>query len=203
MKYPSQVSRSRPGAPIHLRRIRCGPPAVFGVENVRRTAEMKPSLVTFRRSLLPVCIAVAAMCCLSACALYEFAQPAVSLDGGKSMAFDPVALAYATFIILAIVILSWVPIFLFLPRKPSVWVAVLTSVLTYLSLGAIFWLVEGVIGQSLSSEGFYARATRILGDGNDLVFLPLISPLLSAFSGFAYTSALWLSNRMGGWHRSR
>jgi len=154
---------------------------------------MKVLRVSARETLLHMCIAVVALCCGSACVLYEFAQPLVSPDGGRSMVFDPVALGYATFIIVALAILSWLPIVLFLPRRPSVPVAVLISALTFLLLWAVFWLIENVVGPPQSSQGLYARATRILGDGRDMAFLPLVAPLISILSGAFYTCALWLS----------
>jgi hypothetical protein len=146
------------------------------------------------RALSAAGIATAFLWVASAYVLYLVVMPLRPSGNGTSMMFDPVALAYATSIIVAIAILSWLPVFLLLRQGPAVHVAILTSVLTFASLGILFLLVENnVLGALRYSDGFYYRAARVLGDGRDMAFLPFVDPLISVLSGLAHTAALWLS----------
>lgn len=140
------------------------------------------------RALSAAGIAIAFLWGASAYVLYLVVMPLRPSGTGSSMVFDPVALAYATSIIVAIAILSWLPVFLLLRKGPAVHVTILTSVLTFASLGILFLLVENnVLGALRFSDGFYNRAARVLGDGRDMAFLPLVDPLVSVLSGIAYT----------------
>jgi hypothetical protein len=156
----------------------------------RSTKPMKSQM------LAALVIVTAVLWGVSALVLYIFVKPLASLNGGRSLEFDPVALAYAASIIVAAAILSWLPVFLLARKRPPVLLAVLTSVSTLALLGALFLLVENVMGSSWLGGGIWGRAGLILADGNGMAFLPVVDPLISISSGIAYTAVLWLSIRL-------
>jgi hypothetical protein len=120
---------------------------------------------------------------------FGIVEPYVSLDNGRTLVFDPLALVEATSIMTCLAILSWIPVFAFAQRRPKLLSAGLVIVLTWICLGVPFWLIDG--------SGFFNvgtfRATRVMGNGQDMAFLPLVIPATSLFSGAAYSMAMWLS----------
>ena len=149
--------------------------------------------LSVRATFVPMVLAVVALWGASACVLYLIVKPFISLDNGRSLVFDPLALIDATSIVVVVVFLSWIPVLSFAPKRPTVVVTSLVCASTLVTLSVIFFVVENVFGPSHMGEGFFARASGIFANGSDIVFLPLVVPLVSVLSGIAYSAALWLA----------
>ena len=186
-----EASLVPPNTASVLRRLK-----VFGIidwrDKVTRIAK-NSSLQT----LAAACIAAIVLWGSSMLVLYLFVKPLASPDGGRTLVFDPVALVDAASIVVAVAILSWLPFFLLGPRRPTLLLAALTSVSTMVLLGGLFLVVDNVVGADRLGGGFFGRASLVLADGSDIVFLPIIDPLVSVCSGAAYSAALWLSIAFG------
>ena len=102
------------------------------------------------------------------------------------MVFDPTALADATSIMTFFVILPWIPVFLIAKRKPGLPLFALTSVCAWLLLGTSFYFVDAA-----GDAALIGRAAVILGDGQDLIFEPVVIPTISMLSGIVYCLAMW------------
>jgi hypothetical protein len=116
-------------------------------------------------------------------------KPLVSLDKGRTLVFDPIALIEATSFIVAIAIMSWVPICTFAQRMAFKWRVVLTSISTWALLSLLFLLIENASGEVYEHLISY-RAIRVFGLGNDLVIMPVVIPIISILSGTVSTAII-------------
>jgi|GEM_PF-4760436 len=145
----------------------------------------------FMHKLTAASIAAVSLWGASAYVIYFSAEPLVSLDRGKTMVFDLIALVDATSVIVAIAVLPWVPIYFLAQRKTFRWRLLVTAISTWALLSSLFLLIEnasGVMHEQLISY----RATRVFGDGRDLVFMPLVIPIISALSGVVFAVSVRL-----------
>jgi hypothetical protein len=124
--------------------------------------------------------------------LFGCAKPYTSLDNGRTLVFDPLALVWATSIMTGIAILSWIPVLIFAQRGPRLLSAGLATASTWICLGVPFWLID----RSGLGDLAAFRASEVMGNGQDMVFLPLVIPLVSFCSGAAYSMAMWLTIRL-------
>ncbi len=133
----------------------------------------------------------AVLWCGTAFLLYRVVEPIMSPDGGRTFLFDPVALVEATSIIVSVAMLSWVLIRLLIPRMPGLLLALVATASTWAFLGVPFALIDklGVVDVTRF------RAAAVMENGDDLAFLPLLIPLISVFSGVAYSVAIWVARR--------
>jgi hypothetical protein len=129
----------------------------------------------------------------SAYVLYFEARPLVSLDKGRTLVFDPIALIYATSIIVAIAVMSWVPIYIFARQRKLIWRLVLTSISTWAFLSLLLLLIENTSGQMYEQLISY-RAFRVLGLDNVFVFMPVVIPIISLLSGAVFAVTVRLQN---------
>ncbi len=148
----------------------------------------------------PLSMGAVALGAGSAYVFYSQARPMVSLDNGRTLVFDPIALVDATLIMMLIGIISWIPVYRFIRRTAFARSATLATVSTWLLSSVLIYWVDNMDGRLPCRCEIAERASRVLSDGQDLLFLPLVIPILSVLSGATYCGALWLSNRLVGKH---
>jgi len=124
--------------------------------------------------------------------LFAFVKPEMSLDHGRTYVFDHLALIEATSIMSSIAILSWVPVFIFAWRRSRFLSAALAAASTWVCLGFPFLLIDRYDLFDIQAIQTF-RASRVMEDGNDLIFLPLLIPLIAIFSGASYLIAMGLA----------
>jgi hypothetical protein len=148
---------------------------------------------SFIQILMTMSIAVVIQWLSSAYLVYFIAKPLISHDNGRSLVFDPIALIDATSVIVVIAIISWVPIYLFAQQKPFIWRLSLTSISTWALLSLCFHVIENASTEMYEWLTVH-RAILVLGNCNDLLFMPLVIPFISALSGVAYSTAVACMN---------
>jgi hypothetical protein len=130
--------------------------------------------------------------------LFVMAKPTRSPDNGRSMVFDPIALLYATSVAVALAVVPWGLVFM-LPRGwPAWWVAGIVSFSTWMVLSASMLFLENYM--QVDAQAF--KASEVFGDGKDLIFMPIIIPLISLLSGAACIGARGMTRVWNGASKS-
>jgi len=137
----------------------------------------------------------AVLWCGTALLLDQTVEPTMSLDRGQTFVLDPVALAEATSAIVGVAMLSWAPILLFARRTPDVFLVVIATVSTWAFVGIPFALIDKF--DVIDVTRF--RAAEVMDSGLDLVFLPILIPVIAALSGILYVLAILLA---GGFNKA-
>lgn len=153
----------------------------------------RPTKQIILHRVVSMTIAAIVLWSASAYVLYFEARPLVSLDKGRTLVFDPIALIYATSIIVAIAVMSWVPIYIFARQRKLIWRLVLTSISTWAFLSLLLLLIENTSGQMYEQLISY-RAFRVLGLDNVFVFMPVVIPIISVLSGAVFAVTVRLQN---------
>jgi hypothetical protein len=154
----------------------------------------KPTKQIILHRLVSMTIAAIVLWSASAYVIYFEARPLVSLDKGRTLVFDPIALIYATLIIVAIAVMSWVPIYIFARQRKLIWRLALTSISTWALLSLLLLLIENASGRMYEQLISY-RAFRVLGLDNVFVFMPVVIPIISVLSGAVFAVTVGLQNR--------
>jgi hypothetical protein len=142
---------------------------------------------------LPIIIGILLLWLIFASALYLLAKPLSSLDSGRTLTFDATALFNATSIATLIALVGWITAIPLSHRAPTT-APFIAGFSTWLLSSAFFYWIDGMDGHLPCQCEFAARASVILGDGQDLIFLPLVIPVLSAISASLFAVVLWLSH---------
>ncbi|MGA2847861.1 MAG: hypothetical protein ABSE46_02610 [Terracidiphilus sp.] len=143
----------------------------------------------------PIMIGVLPLWLAFASTLYVLAKPLSSFDSGRTLVFDSNALWNATTIAVLIALVGWMTAIPLSQRAQTI-APVVAGLSTWLLSSAFFYWIDNMDGRLPCRCEFAARASAILGDGQDLIFLPLVIPALSAISGALFAVVLWLSNRL-------
>jgi hypothetical protein len=147
-----------------------------------------------RRTVAFMCIAIIILWGTYLCVLYIFVKPLISSDNGHSLVFDPVALVATASIIALVAAISWAPIFVFIRRRATLRTAFLAGFATWILLSLLFTVIDRG-GPANLPQIIVEKIGPILANGNDLLFLPIVIPIVSILSGVAYSCVL------GGWSR--
>ena len=130
-----------------------------------------------------------------ATALYQLTKPLSSIDDGRNLIFDSTALINATCIAVLIAFVGWLTAIPLSQRAPAV-APFAAGLSTWLLSSGFFYWIDKLDGRLPCRCEFAARAGVLLADGQDLIFLPLVIPILSAVSAAMFAIMLWISTRL-------
>jgi hypothetical protein len=142
--------------------------------------------------IIQMCGMAAVLWCLIAILLNRVVPPYMSPDNGRTFVLDLLALTEATSIITFVATLSWVAIIRFVRRLPIRMQGLIAIAMTWLLLGVPFALIDKCDLFDASSITRF-RATRVMGNGNDIAFLPLVIPVCALLSGITFSVAMWFA----------
>lgn len=137
------------------------------------------------RIIASLCISTMIFWAATASTLRILAEPLAYSQQRNSMVLDSLALVQASSIAAVASFLSWALVVICAGRIALPMAAGLGSIVTWVFLSAGFYSVENLAGVKALSSGILGRATRVLADGNDILFMPLIIPIVAVLSGIS------------------
>jgi hypothetical protein len=143
-----------------------------------------------RISIFPFIVMAMVLWFVIAMLLSAIVPPMQSLDHGNTFVPDHIALVEAASGMFCVAILSWLLTSIYARKRWFVTIALTWALLAipfaFIDQWGSFGLFDAV---SLLS---HVRAFRVMSDGQDLAFQPLLIPVISIFSGLAYGGSLMI-----------
>jgi hypothetical protein len=137
------------------------------------------------RIFVSMLVPVIGLWAITASVLFVLVSP-YHFPNDQMPVLDSVALVEAASVIVVLAVFSWMPVLILAKRRYGPLLGFVAVALTWISLAVSFRLIDG----SAFEQG--CRACRVLSNGSDIVFMPLIIPVISAFSGGAFQLMRWL-----------
>jgi hypothetical protein len=117
---------------------------------------------------------------------------------GTHAEFDPVSLVDSVVVITVAVLICWILLYSFRLRRSGIQLIAVAVFVSWIVLVALFYAAESDPSRGFFVDGSGSSATAVLANGADMVFMPLIIPILSILSGLAYSAALSLAQTISG-----
>ena len=135
------------------------------------------------RIIASLCIAAMIVWIATATTFRILVEPLIYSKQQNATVLDFLALVQASSITAVVSIFSWLVVILCARRVDILMAAGLGSIVTWIFLSAGFYCVENLIGVDALSSGILGRATEVLAEGSDIIFMPFVIPIIAVFSG--------------------